>query len=204
MAARTRQARSEETRTRLLDAAAAVIAHHGIEGASVDAISDRAERTSGSLYSQFGSKDGLVIELLDQSKDLVSERIAADLATTSTLQERLTALWRHFADPAGPARDWLRLERELWVWATRPGNEEARDRLARRYAGEFSALAAALVEWTGEGLVDPPLPPDALAAALVSTLLGLEMIHRLGPALLDEATAVRSLAAVLGGRLDPT
>jgi AcrR family transcriptional regulator len=198
MAARTRQARSVETRARLLDAATAVIARHGIEGASVDAISDRAERTSGSLYSQFGSKDALVVELLDRSKDVVARQIADELTTTSTLDERLGALWRNFADPPGAARDWLRLERELWVWATRPGNEAARDRLARRYAGEFATLGAALAEWTAEGLIDPPLPPAAMAAALMSTLLGLEMTHRLDPGLVDDTVAVRTLAALLG------
>src|SRR6266540_5868445 len=120
---RTRQARSVETRARLLDAAAVVIARHGIEGASVDAISDVAERTSGSLYGQFGSKDALVVELLDASKDVVAGRIAAELAAARDLDGRLAALWRNFVEPPAEARDWLRLEHELWVWATRPGND---------------------------------------------------------------------------------
>ena len=186
-----------ETRARLLDAAAAVIARHGIEGASVDAISDRAERTSGSLYGQFGSKDALIVELLDESKDVVAGRIASELEAVDTLEARLGALWRNFAEPPERARDWLRLEHELWVWATRPHNEPARERLARRYNTEFALLAATLAEWTAEGLIDPPLDPPQMAPVLVSALVGLEMIHRLDPAAVEEATAVSALLALL-------
>jgi len=201
---RSRQARSVETRARLLDAAAAVIARHGIEGASVDAISDRAERTSGSLYGQFGSKDALVVELLDESKDVVAGRIARELEAVDTLEARLGALWRNFVEPPDSARDWLRLEHELWVWATRPGNEPSRERLARRYRTEFELLAATLAEWTAEGLIDPPLDPPRMAPVLVSALVGLEMIHRLDPAAVEETTAVRALLALLRPGSDPT
>ena len=53
---RPRQARSVETRARLLSAAAAIVAEQGIEGASVDAIAERAERTSGAIYDHFDGK----------------------------------------------------------------------------------------------------------------------------------------------------
>jgi AcrR family transcriptional regulator len=96
---RARQARSVETRGRLLAAARAAIAEHGIEGASVDAIAERAERTSGSLYGHFGSKDGLVVALLDESKDVVARSMLADIEAASSLDDRLAALWRNFCRP---------------------------------------------------------------------------------------------------------
>jgi AcrR family transcriptional regulator len=192
-----RQARSVETRARLLDAAAEVIARHGIEGASVDAISDLAERTSGSLYGQFGSKDALVVELLDESKDAVARRIAAELADAETLDARLRGLWRNFVQPPATERDWLRLEHELWVWATRPGNDQAHDRLRRRYRAEYALLAETLTEWTEEGLIDPPLDPSSMATVVVSVLIGLEMTHRLDPDAVGERAAVRALKALL-------
>jgi AcrR family transcriptional regulator len=197
--ARSLQARSVETRARLLDAAAAVIAQHGIEGASVDAISDLAERTSGSLYGQFGSKENLVIALLDRAKDLVADRISTDIAAAEGLDARLAALWRNFVSPPEPAREWLRLEHELWVWATRPGNVTPRQRLSQRYQAEYLLVAETLEAWTAEGLVDPPLPPAQLAPIVVAALIGLEMTHRLHPTSVDEAAAVRALRALLGG-----
>jgi AcrR family transcriptional regulator len=196
--ARARQARSVETRDRLLAAARAAIAEHGIEGASVDAIAERAERTSGSLYGQFGSKDGLIVALLDESKDLVARRMLVDLEAATSLDEWLAALWRHFSRPPEPARDWLQFEHELWVWATRPGNESVRALLGQRYRDEFASLAAALDTWAAEGLVDLPGPSAAVATVIVSTLIGLEMSYRLDPSTVDESSVVRALRALVG------
>ncbi len=198
--ARPRQARSVETRSRLLSAAAAIIAEHGIEGASVDAIAERAERTSGSLYGQFGSKDGLIDELLDRSKDLVAQSMFVDIEAAASLDERLAAMWRNFAEPPPAARDWVRFEHEVWVWANRPGNDEAKARLAARYRTEFAALAAALAEWTAEGLIAPPDPVDRVATVVVSTLLGLEMTYRLDPSAIDEPSVVSALRGILRAR----
>ncbi len=197
---RARQARSLETRARLLAAARAVIAEVGIEGAAVDAIARRAGRTSGSLYGQFGSKEGLVLALLDESLAVVAERILAETAAATSLAGRLAALWRNFSDPPAAARDWVRVEHEVWLWATRPGNGAVRARLADRYRTEFAALGAALADWAADGLIDPPAPPDQLAALVVSTLLGLEMAYRLDPRAVDEATVVAALATLVGGR----
>ncbi|HEX6569175.1 MAG TPA: helix-turn-helix domain-containing protein [Acidimicrobiales bacterium] len=192
-----RQARSVETRARLLSAAAEIIAAQGIDGASVDAIAERAERTSGSLYGHFGSKDGLIVELLDQSKDVVAERMLVDIEAATTLDERLAALWRHFAEPPAPAGAWVRFEHEMWVWANRPGNEAARSRLAARYRAEFAALAAALDEWAFEGLIAPIGPTETVATMVVGTLLGLEMAYRLDPRSIDERAVVSALRGIL-------
>lgn len=201
--ARPRQARSVETRSRLLTAAAAIIAEHGIEGASVDAIAERAERTSGSLYGQFGSKDGLIVELLDRSKDVVAQSMFVDIEAAATLDERLAAMWRNFAEPPPAARDWVRFEHEVWVWANRPGNDEAKARLATRYRTEFGALATALADWAAEGLIAPPGPIDRVATVVVSTLLGLEMSYRLDPASIDDASVVTALRGILRACDDP-
>jgi TetR/AcrR family transcriptional repressor of nem operon len=53
-----------ENRERILNAAAALIRERGISGVGVDALSDAAGLTHGSVYSQFGSKDGLASEAL--------------------------------------------------------------------------------------------------------------------------------------------
>ena len=188
---RARQARSVETRDRLLSSARATIAEQGIEGASVDTIAERAQRTSGSLYGQFGSKDGLIVALLDESKDLVAESMLSDMEA---------ALWRNFSRPPAAARDWVQFEHEVWVWATRPGNDAARARLGERYRAEFATLAVALEAWAAEGLLDLPGPSGGVATVIVSTLIGLEMSYRLDAAAVDEATVVRALRALVGAQ----
>lgn len=106
-------------------------------------------------------------------------------------------MWRNFVEPPPDQRDWLRLEHELWVWATRPGNDQARDRLGRRYGAEYALLAETIGEWADEGLIDPPIAPGPMATVLVSALLGLEMTHRLDPSAVGEEAAVRALKALL-------
>jgi AcrR family transcriptional regulator len=63
---RTQSERRAETRGRLLDAARSVFAGRGYHAASLDLVSERAGCTKGALYHHFGSKEGLLLALLDQ------------------------------------------------------------------------------------------------------------------------------------------
>jgi AcrR family transcriptional regulator len=53
----------ENTRARLLEAAAQVFAEVGLEGATVEAVCERAGFTRGAFYSNFDSKDELFLML---------------------------------------------------------------------------------------------------------------------------------------------
>src|SRR5690348_8438106 len=59
----SQEQRRAETRGRLLDAAAELFVERGVEGASIDAIAERADRTSGAVYAHFGGKDGVLFAL---------------------------------------------------------------------------------------------------------------------------------------------
>jgi AcrR family transcriptional regulator len=96
---RTQAERKAETRRRLLDAAAQCFAAEGVEGVSVDAVAETAERTSGALYSHFGSKAGLLYALLDDWKDAAATVISAEIEVTDSLDGQLHAIWRNVADP---------------------------------------------------------------------------------------------------------
>lgn len=58
-----RRERADQTRAELLAAAARVVAARGYEGASVGDIATEAGYTKGALYSHFGSKEALFLEL---------------------------------------------------------------------------------------------------------------------------------------------
>lgn len=66
--------RRENTRARLMDAAAQVFAEVGLEGASVEAICERAGFTRGAFYSNFESKDQLFLAL---ASSVAERRLAA-------------------------------------------------------------------------------------------------------------------------------
>lgn len=61
---RVTKEKAAENRDRILQAAARLIRERGIAGVGVDALTNAAGLTHGSLYSQFGSKEALAAEAL--------------------------------------------------------------------------------------------------------------------------------------------
>lgn len=66
--------RREQTRQKLLDAAAEVFAEVGLAAASVEAVCERAGFTRGAFYSNFETKDELFLELAHR---VAQERVSA-------------------------------------------------------------------------------------------------------------------------------
>jgi AcrR family transcriptional regulator len=185
--------RRAETRARLLEAAAELFAERGIEASSIDAIAEAADRTSGAVYDHFGGKEGVLFALLESWVDDVAVVIDAEVATATTLDEVLAALWRNVASPPTGHERWIALEHELWSWAARhPG---AREHLARRYRAAWTALEQAASRWDGA----TPVPGSG--AAVVGALLGLEMMRRVDPSAVDEDMAVAVLRSALTRRI---
>jgi AcrR family transcriptional regulator len=184
----TQEERRAETRQRLLDAAAELFAERGIDGSSVDAIAERADRTSGAVYDHFGGKDGLLFALLEGWVDDVAVVIGAELATATTLDERLWSLWRNVSNPPAGDGRWLGLEHELWSYATR--NDAARAHLARRYRFAWDGVDEAVA-----GFTDPSAGP--VGPAVIGLLLGLEMMRRIDPDAVTDETAIAALRGVV-------
>jgi AcrR family transcriptional regulator len=188
----TQGERRAETRERLLAAAAELFAERGVEGASVDAIAERAERTSGAIYDHFGGKDGLLFALLEGWTGDAAAVIGAEITAASTLDERLAAIWRNVVSPPSGDQRWIHLEHELWSYAAR--DAAARQHLARRYRVAWAAIDEALLEWTEDGIG----PLRAAGPTIVGVLLGLEMMRRIDPDAVDEAMAIAVLRGALG------
>src|ERR687893_888916 len=143
----SQERRRAETRGRLLDAAADLFAERGIDGSSIDAIAEGADRTSGAVYDHFGGKEGLLFALLQRWLDDAAVVIDAEVATATTLDEVLASLWRNVASPPPGRERWIALEHELWSWAAR--HPEAGEHLARRYRAAWRAMEQAGARWEG-------------------------------------------------------
>jgi AcrR family transcriptional regulator len=185
----SQERRRAETRTRLLDAAADLFATRGIDGSSIDAIAEAADRTSGAVYDHFGGKEGLLFAVLERWLDDVAVVIDAEVSTATTLDEVLAALWRNVASPPPGRERWIALEHELWSWAAR--HASASEHLARRYRAAWSELEGAASRWEGA----EPVPGSG--AAVVGVLLGLAMMRRVDPAAVDDGLAVAVLRSAL-------
>ncbi|MFV0318348.1 MAG: TetR/AcrR family transcriptional regulator [Microthrixaceae bacterium] len=183
----TQAERRAETRGLLLDAAAELFAERGIDSTSIDAIADRAGRTSGAVYDHFGGKEGVLLALLDGWVDDVAAVVGAELITASSLRESLMVLWRNVTTPVAGGGQWIALEHELWTYAIR--NEDAAGHLTARYRVAGEGISTALTRWTGGA--------DTVGQVLIGMLLGLEMMRRVAPDSITDEAAVDALVRVV-------
>ena len=69
--------RRARTRDRLVEAAWAVFAEHGLAGASVEAVVERAGFTRGAFYSNFSSKEELFLTVMARGREQWIARLVA-------------------------------------------------------------------------------------------------------------------------------
>jgi AcrR family transcriptional regulator len=81
--------KSEETRTRILEAALAVFCERGFSSATIREIAAQAQVAVGAAYYYFDSKDAIVMAFYERSQGEMTPRIEARLAESKTLDERL-------------------------------------------------------------------------------------------------------------------
>ncbi|HEX7816267.1 TetR/AcrR family transcriptional regulator [Dyella sp.] len=92
----TREESRDQTRERLLEAGAAVIAKKGLAGSSVEDIAAHAGYTRGAFYSNFGSKNDLFIDLLKRDHADIQESMQQILdagLSKKDLQTRLAEFY---------------------------------------------------------------------------------------------------------------
>ena len=83
---------AEEKRALILEAARAVFAEEGLEGASLRAVAARAGYTPAALYFHFESKEDLYADLLRESLARLGETVDAAAGTAESPGARLKAV----------------------------------------------------------------------------------------------------------------
>jgi AcrR family transcriptional regulator len=154
---RTRPTR-DDTRDKLFEAAARVFEEQGIGGASIEAIAAAAGFTRGAFYSNFKSKDELIIAMLEDHVEQSIRRNLDLLAEHTDLDEFIAALKamdRTRQDPLGRS-PLLHMEMILYVARA----EKRRPELAKRLRARRK-LVADIVETTlnsngRNGALNPP------------------------------------------------
>lgn len=178
--------RRENTRTRLMDAAARMFAEEGIDASSVEAICERAGFTRGAFYSNFASKEELFLALCERSAETtlaaVRERVdsleirglEADLEVRNLVQEVL--------EVAGHDRLDVLLGAEIRVQALRNADfADAYLALDRGLCENVSHLIREVAEARGLTLrVSPAVATELLLSTWVS-LTERALIARLDP-----------------------
>lgn len=116
----TPKRRRSNTRARLLEGALEVFAERGFHGASVEDICERAGFTRGAFYSNFGSKDELVLALFQATTDRLLEQIEALLPELANQPGSLLDAVLGLLDETAPdQRQWHLISTEFTLHALR-------------------------------------------------------------------------------------
>lgn len=153
------------TRARILEAATTEFAAHGLAGARVDRLAERAGANKERIYAYFGSKEGLFDATVGENIDQLLDAVPF---TADDLPGYAVALFDfNVSHP-----EFTRLA--LWHTLERPGIMFQLPHAAESTGKKLVALAAA----QQAGLVDPSLPPERL----LELVLGLVHAGMLIPA----------------------
>jgi AcrR family transcriptional regulator len=165
---RQRRPTREETRARLLDAAATVFVERGIGAASVDDIAAAAGFSRGALYSNFADKDELVLALLEHLTDLSTQEIDDLIQANPKPDDYLSETQRLLFDEHRPLqRHNPVLGIELTLYAMR--NPAARPLLKERLDRAHSAVLRA-IEHNAQALGLHPANNRSDVAAMINAM----------------------------------
>jgi AcrR family transcriptional regulator len=172
---RTRPTR-DDTREKLFDAAARVFEEQGIGGASIEIIAAAAGFTRGAFYSNFKSKEELIIAMLEDHVEQSIRRIHDLLERHKNLPDFIDALKgmdRNQQDPLGRS-PLLHMEMILFVARA----EKRRPELAKRLRARRK-LITDIVETTAKNGGRNTILNPGWAGAVVLALEDGFRLHRL-------------------------
>ena len=201
MAVRLRRAEQvERNRTAVLDAARRVFLDRGYGGATVDAIAEEAGFSKGVVYSQFGSKADMFMELLEQrinERAAQNERVAAGKPLAPAARELLLAANRDVVSEHG----WAQLLVEFRAHAARDPVLNRRYADAhRRTVAELAGLLARVHDRDG---TPPVVPVTSMAEFVLAMGTGLTLERAANPAALPADDGVAMMLRALIGVPQP-
>lgn len=194
---RRRPKNREQTRSRLLDAAAVEFTRNGFTDTSIEQIVARAGYTRGAFYSNFKSKDELFLAIMaDRMEDVARELSAlAELDDVSSMLDAISE--QETRRPTRQHEDAFVLSIEFWLYAMR--NRDVRRKLAREYASARRSMAGALDRICDRIGIEPPLDPEDLAGSVLALDSGLLLQRYVDPNGLPSDLTGRIISLVLRG-----
>jgi AcrR family transcriptional regulator len=189
------QKRSEETRTRILEAAVRRFAVSGYDAASVDDICSQAGVSKGAFYHHFPTKQAIFLALMQSWLAVID--LGMEAARKDTIPETLVHMTNLLPGVFAAAEDRLPMFLEFWLQASR--DEKVWKAVIAPYR-HYQAYFTGLVE---EGIAEGSLKEtDARAAAqvIVSLAVGMVLQGVLDPHGADwEKTAHESMQILMNG-----
>ncbi|MEU0565126.1 TetR family transcriptional regulator [Nonomuraea sp. NPDC005983] len=174
-----REQTSQESRELILSAAAELFAEKGYRQTTFADVAERSRISRGSIPWHFGSKEGLLLAVLERSLDVIRSGLPEEAASFDNMRQRADMLMRL---PTS------KLFVTLLVEALEPGSP-----IHDRYVEIHNTLRDLCRRW----LESLPLPPgtsaEALAVTVVGAVIGIHQQWLLAPDRIDLAEAFAPL-----------
>ncbi|WP_310528408.1 TetR/AcrR family transcriptional regulator [Nocardioides sp.] len=184
-----RHRRLDRPRERVLQEAWDLLVEKGLADLSLSELGRRLDTSAGHLSYYFGSKNGLLLELLRWSEDELTENLRVVLESDDSAEDRLHGLCDLFFPRSAGDPRWL-LWVELWPRVLRePTLRDAREELDAVWR---EALATLLGEMTDEDVAP-------LAQRMLALLDGLSVGLLIGEPGLTKDAAWEHVRALLPG-----
>ena len=157
----------DQTRERLVEAAAAVLAEQGFEGTRTSDIAKRAGLSTGAIYSQFDNKAELLLAAVSSHAPSELDNLFTSGVRTGSIAETIVALGSELPFTKEALAGVLV---EAWSLARRDDEVAAVLRGVSQERREALRAVFDLGQIGGE--VDPDAPSDALAWLCLTLVLG--------------------------------
>jgi TetR/AcrR family transcriptional regulator, cholesterol catabolism regulator len=161
-----RETQKADTKARVLEAAGALFAERGYANATIREIAMRAGVATGSVFTNFVSKDALLLSLLETEHEALEAAIRAAAAThaQNPLTDRIVAVVMAAVDVFQQKFDlWYAMMAASLIWEA---PVEAQNQLM--FQRTAAAVASVLVDARVRGEITPDVPPQVIADMMVA------------------------------------
>lgn len=185
----TREQSRDQTRGRLLDAAQAIFMKKGFVAASVEDIAEAAGYTRGAFYSNFRSKNELLVELLRRDHESMQTGLQAIFEEAAS-REEMEARVLHYYSTLHRENKCFLLWIEAKLLAARDGR--FRQRFNAFMHEKLEQLSAYIREFSVRAGTPMLMEPEQLAIGLMGLCDGVQFWYTADPANVpaDKAEAV--------------
>src|SRR3954464_13142476 len=193
-----REIKQEQTRARLLEAAADVCARSGYHVATLEEVAAEAGFTKGAVYSNFESKEALFLALVDQEIAKRVQEIGAVVQAASSGDIEAEAE-RQFQRFVREEPHWPFLFYEFFAYGAR--RPELRAEFIKRRRAVHGVIADGIKAQGEQYGFELPMPAEQIAVAFEALMNGLAFNRVLDPRSVPDGlfglTMSRLLAALL-------
>ena len=190
-----REQTSSRSRELILRAAAELFAQRGYRQTTFVDIAERSGISRGSIPWHFGSKEGLLLAVLEKSLDALNERFAKalDLSAESGLEVFMVGLGDLFTSPTA------RLFVTLLAEAQEPGAA-----IHAQYVALHDALRGLCRRWLERFAPDRAASSPGLATAIIGAGIGIRLQWSVAPEKVDLQQSLAALRELVTAMLSPT